>query len=178
MAPRRPKIVSNGIPDLPEEELLSRAFKVKQVGKASDGKLHYVENVHIDRVRPDRGMDVEASHVQETVQGLRPLITITTTHRSVMPAYFMPSVKEVLAQIPADLLDQVVAYSVEYDGKGEKANTDSGRTTLYTGKLPDHIAGQMVVLNGKVYRPPEQPPPPQDIAVMKPIRFKPRGPAM
>ncbi|HEX2752413.1 MAG TPA: hypothetical protein VHP34_04790 [Alphaproteobacteria bacterium] len=178
MAPRRPKIVSTGIPDLPEEELVSRAFKVKQIGKASDGKLHYVESVHIDRVRPDRGMDVESSHVLEAVKGLKPLLTMTTTHRSVMPAYFMPRVTEVLAQIPAELLDQVTAYSVEYEGKGDRANTDSGRTTLYTGKLPDHISSQMVVLNGKVYKPPEPPPEPQDIPVMKPIRFKPRAPGM
>jgi len=178
MAPRRPKIVSSGIPDLSEEELLSRAFKVKQIGMASDGKLHYVENVHIDRVRPDRGMDADDAHVREEARGLKPLITMATTHRSVMPAHFMPSAKDVLAQIPADLLDQVVAYSIEYDGKGEKANTDSGRTTLYTGTLPDHIAGQMVVLNGKVYYPPAPPPEPQDIAVMKPIRLKPRGPGI
>lgn len=178
MAPRRPKVVSTGIPELPEDELVSRAFKVKQIGKASDGKMHYVENVHIDRVRPDRGMDVESSHVQDEVKGLKPLLTMTTVHRSVMPAYFMPSVKEVLAQIPADLLDQVVAYTVEYDGKGTKANTDAARTTLYTGKLPDHIAGQMVVLNGKLYKPPEPPPVPQDIPVMKPIRLKTRPPGM
>lgn len=178
MAPRRPKIVSTGIPDLPEEELVNRAFKVKQIGKASDGKMHYVENVHIDRTRPDRGMDVGSSHVQDEVKGLTPLITMTTTHRSVMPAYFMPSVKEVLAQIPADLLDQVTAYSIEYDSRGVKANTDAARTTLYTGKLPAHIAGQLVVLNGKIYKPPEPPPAPRDIPVMKPIRLKPRPPGM
>ena len=178
MAPRRPKVVSTGIPDLPEEELVNRAFKVKQIGKASDGKMHFVENVHIDRVRPDRGMDVGSSHIQEEVKGLKPLITMTTTHRSVMPAYFMPSVKEVLAQIPEDLLAQVTAYSIEYEGRGDKTNTDAARTTLYTGKLPDDIAGQLVVLNGKVYRPPEPPPEPHDIAVMKPIRLKPRGPGM
>lgn len=178
MAPRRPKIVSSGIPDLPEDELISRAFKVKQIGKAADGKMHYVENVHIDRVRPDRGMDVGSSHVQDEVRGLKPLITMTTTHRTVMPAYFMPSVKDVLAQIPADLLEHVTAYSIEYGGRGDLPNIDTARTTLYTGKLPDHIADQMVVLNGKIYKPPEPPPPPQDIPVMKPLRLKPRGPGM
>lgn len=178
MAPRRPKIVSGGIPDLPQEELLARAFKVKRVGLATDGKLHFVESMHIDRVQPDRGMDADAPHVREMAKGLKPLVTMSTTHCSALPGYFTPSVKEVLAQIPADLLDQVVAYRIEYGGKGERANTDCGRTTLYTGTLPDHIAKQPVVLNGIIYRPPEPPPPPQDIPVMKPIRLKPRRPGM
>lgn len=179
MAQRRPKHVSTDIPDLPEEELVNRAFKVKQIAKASDGKVHFIENVHIDRVRPDRGLDVESSHVQEEARGLKPVLTLSTVHRSVMPAYFMPSVKEVLAQIPEDLLEHVTAYRIEYEGRDDKrANMDRAITTLYTGKLPEDIAGQLVVLNGKVYRPPEPPPAPQDIPVMKRIQFKPRPPGM
>lgn len=179
MAQRRPKREQTGIPDLSEEELVNRAFKIKQIGKASDNKLHFIENVHIDRVRPDRGMDVQSSHVLDEVRGLKPVLTLSTVHRSVMPAYFMPSVKDVLAQIPEDLLEHVTAYSIEYDEAGSgKANQDRAMTTLYTGKLPDDIAGQLVVLNGKIYRPPEPPPPPRDIPVMKPIHFKPRPPGM
>jgi hypothetical protein len=181
MAQRVPRQEPSDIPVLPDEVLVERAFRIRQIAKASDGKLRHIENVHIDRVQPDRGVDVERSHVLEEVKGLTKLKTITTIHRSVMPAYFMPSVKEVLAQIPPELLDQVTAYSIEYgkkNGHPKRINHDRAVTTLYTGKLPDHIAGQMVVLNGKLYKPPEPPPEPQDIPVLKPIRLKPRPPGM
>jgi len=165
------------IPALDEPELLARAFRIKQVRKASDGKLHFISSPHLDRTSPDKGADVTESHVQEEAKGLKLVATVTTIHRAVIPSYFMPSVKDVLAQVPPAYLDQVTAYTTESDESkpnADRPNYHRAVTKFYTGKLPDHIAAQPVILMGKLHRPPEPPPEPQDIPVLSPLNIRSR----
>lgn len=168
------------IPALDEPELLARAFRIKQVRKASDDKLHFISSPHLDRTAPDKGADVGDAHVQEEAKGMKLVATVVTIHRSVMPSFFMPSVKDVLAQVPPEYLDQVTAYSTESDDSkpnADRPNYHRGITKFYTGVLPDHIAAQPVVLMGKMHRPPqapEPPPEPQDIPLLSPLNIRPR----
>lgn len=166
------------IPALDDAELLSRAFRIKQVRKASDGDLHFIASPHLDRTAPDQGADVDAPHVLEKAKGLKLLATVTTIHRVIAPAFFMPSVKDVLAQAPAAYLDQITAYSIEMDESkpsADRPNHHRAVTKFYTGKLPDHIAGQSVILMGKSYRPPAPAPEPQDIPVLAPMNIRHRS---
>jgi hypothetical protein len=168
------------VPALDEPELLARAFRIKQVRKASDDKLHFISSPHLDRTAPDKGADVSEAHVQEEAKGLKLVATVVTVHRAVMPSFFTPSVKDILAQVPPEYLDQVTAYSTESDDSkpnADRPNYHRGITKFYAGKLPDHIAAQPVVLMGKMYRPPdapEPPPEPQDIPVLSPVNVRSR----
>lgn len=168
------------IPELDEPELLARAFRIKQVRKASDDKLHFISSPHLDRTAPDKGANVEESHVLEQAKGLKLVATVTTIHKSVMPSYFMPSVKDVLAQVPPEYLDQVTAYSTEVDESkpnADRPNYHRGVTKFYTGALPDHIAAQPVVLKGKLHFAPRAAAPeqaPEDISILPPLKLRSR----
>lgn len=165
------------IPALDDGEILARAFRIKQVRKASDGELHFISSPHLDRTAPDKGADVTESHVLDKAKGLKLVATVTTIHRAVMPSFFTPSVKDVLAQVPPEYLSQVTAYSIESDDSkpnADRPNYHRGVAKFYTGKLPDHIAAQSVVLMGRVYNPPAPPPEPQDIPILPPMNVRPR----
>ncbi|HRI77801.1 MAG TPA: hypothetical protein PLX33_12540 [Alphaproteobacteria bacterium] len=165
------------VPALDEQELLARAFRIKQVRKASDGHLHFISAPHLDRTAPDRGADVGDVHVLEKAKGMKLLAVVTTVHRAVMPSHFTPSVKDVLAQVPAEYLSQVTAYSIESDDSkpnADRPNYHRGVAKFYAGTLPPHIAAQSVILMGRSHRPPAPPPEPQDIPILPPMNIRPR----
>lgn len=167
------------IPPLDEPELLSRAFRIKQVRTASDGHMHFISAPHLDRTAPDRGADVEDAHVLDRARGLRLLATVVTIHRAVMPSHFTPSVKDVLAQVPPEYLDQVTAYSIESDDSkpnADRPNYHRGIAKFYSGPVPEDLARQPVILAGRSHRPPAPPLPPQDIPVLPPMNIRRRIP--
>lgn len=166
------------IPSLDKEELLSRAFRIKQVRKASDGHLHFISAPHLDRTAPDQGADVDAPHVLEQAKGMKLLATVVTIHRSVVPSQFIASVKDVLAQVPPEYLDQITAYSIEPDESKPNAsrpNYHRGIAKFYNGPIPESLARQPVILMGISYRPPEPPPEPQDIPVLPAMNIRRRN---
>lgn len=165
------------IPALDQDELLSRAFRIKQVHKASDGHMHFISSPHLDRTAPDRGADVDDAHVLEKAKGLKLLATVVTVHRAIMPAHFMPSVKDVLAQVPPEYLKQITAYSIEIDESkpnADRPNYHRGIAKFYSGPVPESLARQPVILKGISYRPPEPPPEPKDIPVLPAMNIRPR----
>jgi len=167
------------IPTLDEPELLSRAFRIKQVRKASDGHMHFISSPHLDRTAPDKGADVDDAHVLDKAKGLHLLATVVTIHRAVMPSQFTPSVKDILAQVPPEYLDQVTAYSVESDDSkpnADRPNYHRGIAKFYSGPVPENLARQSVILAGRTHRPPEPPPEPQDIPVLPAMNIRRRAP--
>ncbi|MDY0009201.1 MAG: hypothetical protein RBS08_05805 [Bdellovibrionales bacterium] len=169
------------IPAIDDPELLSRAFRIKQLRKASDDKMHFIDSPHLDRTGPDQGNDVDAPHVGQEAKGFKLLATVTTVHRAVHPSMFMPSVKDVLAQVPPEYLAQVTAYSIESDDSkpnADRPNYHRGVAKFYAGTVPDHIAAQPVILMGRTHRPPPPAPVPEekDICLLPPVKIRSRAP--
>ncbi len=71
------------------------------------GRLHYIRPVDPRSV----AYTWEPKHTKEA-RGLQPIRDITTLHTYGFYGFFKPSIAEVLAQIPEDILDSVVAFEI------------------------------------------------------------------
>jgi hypothetical protein len=94
------------IPKLSEEELEKRAQTIKPVIRF-DGTLHYIEDVHLSNV----------SHIwspvkKDVASGLLPVTNVVTYHTYGYCGLFKPSIAEVLAQVPEEIVDQVCAFEI------------------------------------------------------------------
>ena len=162
------------IPTLTKDELLSRAFRITPVVENDQGQPHFITPCDIENTAftwsPKR---------EDEAAGLTPLKTITTYHDYGAPVFFKPSINEVLAQIPPELLGKVTGFSTEPDQARQFTPGGShhvGITTLYTGDLPASVRDAPVVYKGKkVYPSKQAEAKATGIPVMKPIQFK-RGP--
>jgi hypothetical protein len=163
------------IPKLSSDELLSRAFRIKPLKADDDGTLHFIKSCDIETT----AFAWDPERIQEA-KGLTPLREITTFHSYGAPVFFKPDISEVLAQIPAELLDRVSAFTTEPDYGNQFTDGGSyhrGVTTLYEGPLPESVRSAAVIYKKKEVFPPEPPQTTtQDIKVMKPLQFKPKAP--
>ena len=106
------------IPQVPRERIEELAMRIKPVirftrgwsfgeGQSKRGDLYYIKPVDLFGIAytwsPKRG---------KKAKGLVPLCEITTYHRWGHYVLFKPSIAEVLAQIPKEHLDAVVAFEV------------------------------------------------------------------
>lgn len=86
----------------------------------------------------------------QKAEGLKSVGNVPTTHNYGYHGLFKPSVKEVLEQTPNYILNnKPVAFSVEFHSQGEGIH--HATTTFYTGKLPQKVKKQPVIMNGKSF---------------------------
>lgn len=98
------------IPEITDKELKRRARRIKptvRFGKGTRERLRYIKPVNLRNVAYT--WDPKPA---EVAKGLSPLRVITTYHGYGAPSFFKPSVAEVLAAIPDDIIDQVVAFEI------------------------------------------------------------------
>lgn len=92
------------IPNVPKERICELAKRIKPVVRFTSG-LHYIKPVDLFTIAftwdPKRA---------SKAKGLRKLRDITTYHTYGYHGFFKPSIAEVLAQIPAELLGEAVAF--------------------------------------------------------------------
>lgn len=97
------------VPKISDERLAKLSPRIKPVVE-KDGKLFYIKDVNprTTAFTWDPTPTVEA-------EDLVRLTTIPTRHTFGAPAFFKPSIAEVLAQIPLEYLDDVVAFETLSD---------------------------------------------------------------
>jgi hypothetical protein len=127
------------IPEITDEELKARVARIKPLIH-SEGKLYAL------RTLPDlRGQSFlwDPKIRRRSERNIEPLRVISTLHTYGHYSLFKPSIAEVLAQIPFDLLNQVVAFSIEgpQDASDLNAHQDAlnagfqvAQTTFYRAK--------------------------------------------
>jgi hypothetical protein len=97
------------IPKISNEELAELAKRIRPVvRKESDGRPFYIK-ADSDLRRLSYLWDVK---YEEEAKGLFEFATITTLHTYGYYGMFKPSVAEVIAQIPPDYRDRVVAFEI------------------------------------------------------------------
>lgn len=98
----------NRIPSISDEQLNELYQRIKPVARKSRGDLYYIRDVD------PRGVAFtwDPKYTQKA-KGLQPLQNIVTYHTYGYYGFFKPSVAEVIAQIPKDCIDQVVAFETK-----------------------------------------------------------------
>ncbi len=96
------------IPEVTEDRIKELAERIKPVVQFDGGK-YYIELVLVDLFRTAYTWDPKPAN---KATGLKLLCDITTYHTYGYHAMFKPSIAEVLAQIPDDYLDKVVAFEI------------------------------------------------------------------
>jgi hypothetical protein len=132
------------IPKLTEDRLTQLAGKIRPVVRNSQGVLHYIKPVDLKNVA-----FTWSPNLDEEAISLTPVKTIRTLHGYGYYGFFKPSIAEVLAQIPADIEDRVVAFETHgpetaddfYKDEETKKAFDAGfhtaETTLYVYAEPE-----------------------------------------
>lgn len=95
------------IPEVSNEYVFDLAKRIKPVVEFSSKGKHYIKPVDLFRI----AYTWEPKPAKRA-KGLKPLCDITTYHAFGYQAFFKPSIAEVLAQIPAEHLDKVVAFEI------------------------------------------------------------------
>ena len=127
------------IPEVPRERILELAERIKPIYDFIHKGRCYIEPV--DPFTQAYTWDPKSA---ESAENLEPLCTITTYHSWGYYMFFKPTISEVLAQIPAEHLDKVVAFEIiespqsADDLNREKEALNAGyhvaTTQLYTKK--------------------------------------------
>lgn len=94
------------IPEVPRSRIRELAKRIKPI-VSIDHQLYYIKPV--DPFRIAYTWDPEPA---DRATGLTPLCDITTYHSYGYVAFFKPSISEVIAQIPEEHLDKVVAFRI------------------------------------------------------------------
>lgn len=106
------------IPKLTNERLAELQATIKPVIR--DGKdLWYIEDVD-----PRNIAFTWDPKPTEKATGLKLLCTARTLHTYGYHGFFKPSIAEVLAQVPADLVDKAVAFEVNGPGTADDLNQE------------------------------------------------------
>jgi hypothetical protein len=128
------------IPAISNPELAKRAKTIRPVGKR-DGKLYYYDSKSDHRNTSFSWTTLTTEEAIVKPHGL----TLRTLHSFSYAGFFKPSVAEVIAQIPEEVRDEVVAFLVEGpdtvdDINREREARDAGfhvaKTTLYVVGKP------------------------------------------
>jgi uncharacterized protein (DUF2236 family) len=94
------------IPEITDEEI-ERLSKQMRACYRFDKVLRYI--VPVDARCVAFTWDAEQAEVAEDLEALEDILTL---HRYAYYGFFKPSIAEVMAQIPKELLDQVVAFEI------------------------------------------------------------------
>jgi len=128
-----------------EKSLIELAKNIKPVVKDKNGDLQFIAPVDISKV----SFIWDPLHVKKA-EGLETIGNLPTTHSYGYHGFFKPSIKEVLEQTPNYILNnKPVAFSVEFNSLGYGIH--HATTTFYTGKLPQAVKRQAVIMNGKKF---------------------------
>lgn len=96
------------IPKVPEERIRALAERIKPVVRRPRSRdLHYI--VPVDLFHVAYTWDPKLA---EKATDLKAVCDITTYHTYGYHGFFKPSIAEVLAQIPEEYLDRVVAFEI------------------------------------------------------------------
>lgn len=95
------------LPPFDHDVITSRAEKIRATGKNKEGELRYI-------IQPDLFTTAYtwSPKFEDVVVGVDHLKDITTYHKYGHYVYFKPSIAEVIACIPEDLIDEVVAFEI------------------------------------------------------------------
>jgi hypothetical protein len=94
------------IPTITDDELKAMAERIKPVVRS--GKvLFYIKEVDLKNIAY-----TWSPEITDRATDLKPLKEITTYHRYGYYGFFKPSIAEVLAQIPTELRETVVAFEI------------------------------------------------------------------
>jgi len=99
-----------------------------EMERNSGGQLY-----HIEEVNPRNIAYTWSPKVTTRAEGLELLRDITTYHTWAYYGFFKPTIGEVLAQIPEDCIDQVVAFQTLSDDVDIVGDYHRAITRLYTG---------------------------------------------
>ena len=138
------------IPALSDKQLATRYARIHPVVRDDDDRLRYIVPP-----APRTQAFTWDPKVQEKAEGLTVLRTIPTLHTYGYYGFFKPTVAEVLAQIPEEDLERVVAF--ETNGPKDvndlhaqwdvvNAGFHQAQTVLYTG-VPRHSRDGRIALD-------------------------------
>lgn len=116
-----------------EAELLARAERIKPL-VVQDRLFHYIKPVDIFNIAY-----MWSPEITEKAPAMKHLATIDTVHSYGAPVFFKPSIGEVLAYIPAHLVDRVVAFSMQEDSHGFNADNTKHVAVVDLFELPENI---------------------------------------
>ncbi len=91
-----------------------------------NGVLYYIKNVD-----PRRTAFTWDPRLNKRAASLVKLTAIETIHGFGAPSFFKPSIAEVLAQIPDEFINRVVAFETNHKGFTEGNGFHTATTTLY-----------------------------------------------
>lgn len=95
------------IPEITDERLAELVERIKPIVRWDNGDQYYIEPVD------PRGVAFTWDPTPtKKAMGLMPIRDITTYHTFGYHGMFKPSIAEVLAMIPEDVIDEVVAFEI------------------------------------------------------------------
>lgn len=105
------------IPEVPKERIRDLAERIKPVMRFALGEkgLFRSPEGYLYHIKPVDLFGITFTWLPESDEkavGLKPLCVITTYHTYAYYGFFKPTIAEVLAQIPAEHLDKVVAFEI------------------------------------------------------------------
>lgn len=103
----------NRIPDISRETVEELYKKVKPLVRDKNGRFYTIEDVDLFKTA-----FTWSPILKEEVDGLEVVTIIITFHVFGAPAFFKPSIAEVLAQIPRHLLTKIDFFEVWTEGLG------------------------------------------------------------
>jgi len=120
--------MSEHVPKITDERLAELLARIRPVHRF-DGELCYIKPVDPRRIAFtwDPKKDMRAD-------GLVALQYVMTCHDYGHPSLFKPSVAEVLAQIPEDIVDEVVAFETSRDADFDRGLGCHVTTTIFYGR--------------------------------------------
>ena len=114
------------IPRVSEERVQELAEQIKPLAQCQCGRIHYIEPVcEVFTYKP--------KFLNEATD-LKPLCDITTYHVA-GNYHFKPTIYEVLAQIPAEHLNDVVAFAIVEGPDDESLNRNEAGYYVATTRL-------------------------------------------
>ena len=119
------------IPEISNKRLEELCKRIKPVVDNSrrhdDPELWYIR-----KVDPRHVAFTWSPKPTKKAEGLKKYKEIMTLHSYGAPVYFKPSIAEVLAQIPKNDLDKIVAFETKHLGFSKDNEYHAARTILYT----------------------------------------------
>lgn len=125
------------IPKISDTRLKQLAKKIRPVVRGSNGTLHYIKPVNLKETAFTWDPDLAEETISPTL-----IATIRTLHTYGYHGFFKPSIAEVLAQIPLDLLDSVDAFETHGPDTAEDFYQDEETTNAFNSGF--HTAKTML----------------------------------
>lgn len=153
-------ITQRNLPSISEDKLLTLAKAIKPMIRSSeDNQLYF--SMPTDILKTSYSF---ANKPAKKAHGMKKIMTFETRHNCGYHLFFKPSVAEVLAQMAEKISPEIIAQITAFEVVFKKdilqqdrlsaetydpiENQHIAQTVLYTGKLPQEIKAQPVILNG------------------------------